>query len=60
MVEAFHRVAESRGQAVDVVKIADNGQAVAHLNAEIGRGEKIDARTIDTGGIELIAVVETE
>ena len=34
LVEAFHGVAESRGEAFDVGGVSDDGESVAHLEAE--------------------------
>ena len=58
MVETLHRVAETVGETVDVFEIAHNGDAVAHLEAEVGRSEEVYAGTVDASGVELVSVVE--
>ena len=60
LVEAFHRVAETVGKPVNILEVAHNSEAVAHLEAEVGRCEKVDAGTVYTGGVEFVAVVQAQ
>ena len=60
LVEALHGVAQARGQAVDVLQVAHHGEAVAHLEAQVGRGQEVDAGAVHAGAVELVAVVEAE
>ena len=54
LVEAFHRVAEFVGETRNIVNVTNNGDAVAHLETQVGRCKKIHASAVNASGIELI------
>ena len=60
LVEAAQGVAEFVGQAVDVVESANNRYAVAHLQAQAGGGEQVNAAAVNAGCVELVGAVEVE
>ena len=60
LVETFHGVAEAAGEIVDVLELAHDGEAVAHLEAQARAGEEVDARTVDAGDVETVGRAEPQ
>ena len=59
-MQALHRVAKSCGKTLDVAWIAHHGDAVAHLQFQVGIGKEVETGTVYARCVEVVAVVQTE
>ena len=60
MFESFIRVAHALAQTVHILLTAHDGEAVTHLQRQVGARQQFDAGTIDAGDIDFIAFMQAD
>ena len=60
LVEALHGVAELGREAVDIVEVAYDGEAVADLHTQPRGCQQVDAGTVDARAVDVVTLVEVE